>query len=333
MSKVALITGITGQSGSYLAEILLERGYEVHGTLRRASSFNTQRIDHIFNPESRKYIHFGDLSQGLDNLIYDIKPDEIYNAAAQSHVKVSFDVPVYTGDVNALGVARILECVYRGIKSGVLKRDIKFFQFSSSEMFGQTPTPKDGYVEDSPFFPVSPYGCSKLYSYYMTKLYRTGYGMFACNGIMFNKESPRRGPTFVTKKITRAAARIKLGLQNELILGNLNAKRDWQHSKDAMMAAYFIMQQDTPQDFVVASGEHRTIKEFVIQVFNYFGLDWKEFVKYDEDLLRPNEVPELLGNSSKIRSLGWKPEYDFKSLVKEMCDYDLQEARKELARC
>jgi GDPmannose 4,6-dehydratase len=330
MNKIALITGISGQSGSYLAELLLEKGYEVHGIIRRASDFNTNRIDHIFKPEIRDYIHFGDLSTGIDNLIYSIRPDEIYNAAAQSHVKVSFDVPVYTGDVNALGVARLLECIHRGIKSKILSEKIKFFQFSSSEMFGQTPTPETGYNEDSIFTPVSSYGCAKLYSYFMTKLYRSGYNMFACNGIMFNKESPRRGPTFVTRKVTRAAARIKLKQQDKLVLGNLDALRDWNHSKDAVKAIYLIMQQPNPEDFVVASGEQHTVKEFVIEVFNNFDLDWEKYVVLDKSMLRPNEVPNLLGDSTKIRKLGWKPEYTFKTLVNEMCqhDFNLEQMRQ-----
>lgn len=330
MKPVVLLTGVGGQSGSYLSEILFEKGYDVYGIIRRASDFNTKRIDHIFSPERRDQIFFGDVCSGIDNIIYKLRPDFVINLAAQSHVKVSFDQPIYTGDCNAIGVTRILECIYRGIKSGLLNQSIRFIQFSSSEMFGQTPTPKGGYTENSIFHPVSPYGIAKLYGYWITRAYRDGYGMWASNAIMFNKESPRRGPTFVTKKITRAAARIKLGLQDKLYLGNLDALRDWQHAKDAMKAVYLIMQQSKPDDWIVSSQEQHTVKDFVIAVFNYFDLDWKKYVNYKPSLLRPNEVPNLLGNSSKIRALGWKPEYNFDKLVAEMCEYDLNEAKKEL---
>ena len=323
--KVALITGITGQDGSYLSELLLEKGYEVHGVIRRASDFNTGRIDHIFSPEQRGHIHFGDLAQGLDSLLYSIKPDEVYNIASMSHVKVSFDVPVYTGDVTGLAVCRLLEAIRMGVKNGVLSKGIKYYQASSSEMFGQTPTPTDGYNESSPFTPVSPYGCAKLYGYHITKTYRTGYNLFASNGILFNHESPRRGPTFVTRKITRAAARIKLGLQKTLELGNLDAKRDWGHSKDYVRAIWTIMQQPEPGDYVVATGEQYTVRDFLIAVFTHFDLDWEKYVKFEAALLRPNEVPDLLGNSAKIRSLGWKPEYNFQALVTEMCESDFKE--------
>lgn len=320
--KKALITGIGGQDGSYLAELLLSKGYEVHGVIRRASDFNTNRIDHIFDPDSRKFIHFGDLATGLDSLIYKIQPDEIYNIGSMSHVKVSFDQPVYTGDVTGIAVCRLLEAIRMGVQHGWLSRDIKFYQASSSEMFGQTPTPINGYNENSVFTPVSPYGCAKLYGYHITKTYRTGYNLYASNGILFNHESPRRGPTFVTRKITRAAARIKLGLQSDLTLGNLSAKRDWGHSKDYMRAIHLILQQTEPGDYVVATGHQHTVREFVVAVFDHFDLDWEKYVKYDKDLLRPNEVPDLLGDSSKIRSLGWEPQYDFKALVKEMCEVD-----------
>jgi len=331
MSKTVIVLGTSGQDGSYLSELLLSKGYTVHGVIRRASNFNTQRIDHIFNPESKINLHFGDLAQGIDNLIYEIRPDEIYNLAAQSHVRVSFDVPVYTGDINALGVCRILEAIKRGIDNGILKKDIKFYQASSSEMFGQTPTPVGGYTESSIFTPVSPYGVAKLYSYHLTRSYRSGYNLFACNGILFNHESFRRGPTFVTKKVTRIASKIKLGLENEIVLGNLDAKRDWGHSKDYCKAIFAIMQADRPDDWVVASGHHYSIKEFVIKVFNYLDLDWEKYVKYDKSYLRPNEVPELLGNSSKIRKeLNWQPEYDLDAIIKEMVDYDLKELEKEL---
>lgn len=321
--KKALITGITGQDGSYLAELLLDKGYEVQGIIRRSSDFNTRRIDHIFDPESRKYLHFGDLASGIENIIYKIKPDEIYNIGAMSHVKVSFDVPVETGFVTGIAVCRILEAIRQGIAQGILSKDIKYYQASSSEMFGQTPTPDEGYDETSKMTPVSPYGCAKLYGYHMTKTYRTGYNMFASNGILFNHESPRRGPTFVTRKITRAVARIKLGVQDQLILGNLDALRDWGHSKDYMRAIHLILQQENPGDYVVATGEQYSVKDFVIACFDYVGLDYTKYLKYDESLLRPNEVPNLLGNSAKIRALGWKPEYDFKALVKDMMESDL----------
>ena len=325
MTKKALITGITGQDGSYLAEYLTELVYEVHGVIRRASNFNTQRIDHIFAPESRDRIHFGDLAQGLDNLIYTIKPDEIYNLGSMSHVRVSFDVPVYTGDITGLAVCRLLEAIRMGVKNGLLSKDIKYYQASSSEMFGQTPTPEHGYTESSPFTPVSPYGCAKLYGYHITKTYRTGYNLFASNGILFNHESPRRGPTFVTRKITQAVSRIKLGIQKELVLGNLGALRDWGHSKDYMRAIHLILQQPQPDDYVVATGEQYTVKDFVIAAFNYFDLDHTQYVKFSEELLRPNEVTNLLGDSTRIRSLGWKPEYNFQSLVAEMCSSDYEE--------
>lgn len=320
--KKALITGITGQDGSYLAELLLEKGYEVHGVIRRSSDFNTGRIDHIFSPDSKAHLHFGDLAQGIDNLLFQVKPDEVYNLGSMSHVRVSFDVPIYTGDVTGLAVTRLLEAIRMGIKNGILSKNIKYYQASSSEMFGQTPTPTTGYTENSIFTPVSPYGCAKLYGYHITKTYRTGYNLFASNGILFNHESPRRGPTFVTRKITRAAARIKLGIQHELILGNLGALRDWGHSKDYMKAIYLIMQQSEPGDYVVATGEQYSVEEFLHEVFNYLDLDIEKYVKYDKSYERPNEVPNLLGDSSKIRSLGWTPEYSFKALVKEMVDSD-----------
>jgi len=320
--KKALITGVNGQDGSYLAELLLEKGYEVHGVVRRSSNFNTQRIDHLFAPDVKGNIHFGDLSQGLDDLIYRIKPDEIYNLGSMSHVRVSFDVPVYTGDVTGLAVCRILEAIKRGIDNEIISKATKYYQASSSEMFGQTTTPEGGYDEGSVFTPVSPYGCAKLYGYHITRSYRKGYGMFASNGILFNHESPRRGPTFVTRKITIAAAKIALGLQDKLVLGNLDARRDWGHSKDYMEAIYHIMQQPEPDDYVVATGNNYSVLDFVEEVFAYHGLVWQDYVEYDKSYLRPNEVPNLLGNASKIRATGWAPEYDFYTLVKEMCDSD-----------
>ena len=328
--KKAFITGASGQDASYLAEYLLSLGYDVYSTLRRSSLINTKRIDHIFNPESRDKLFYADLAQGMDSLIYKIKPDEIYNLASMSHVRVSFDVPVYTGDVTGIAVCRLLESIKQGIEQGLLKKDIKFYQASSSEMFGQTPTPETGYTEESKMTPVSPYGCAKLYGYHITKTYRTGYNIFACNGILFNHESPRRGENFVTRKITRAVAKIKLGLQDKLYLGNLDALRDWGHSKDYMKAIHLIMQQPEPGDYVVATGEQYSVKDFMIAVFEYHGLDWTKYVEYEPSLLRPNEVPNLLGDSSKIRALGWKPEYNFKALVKEMCDADFKEQINEM---
>lgn len=320
--KVALITGVSGQDGSYLAELLLSKGYEVHGTIRRSSLPNTSRIDHVFDPESRTSIHYGDLQDSsIVNLIYKIKPDEIYNLAAMSHVKISFDQPIYTGDVTGLGVVRLLEGIRRGIENNILSRNIKYYQASSSEMFGISPPPQN---EETKFQPVSPYGCAKLYAYHITKTYRTGYNIFASNGILFNHESPRRGVNFVTRKITIGAAKIKLGLQKELVLGNLDALRDWGHSRDYMEAIWLILQHDKPDDFVVSTGQYHTVREFVEKVFLHHGLDWKQYVKYDEFFLRPNEVPALLGDSKKIRKvLNWEPKCSFDNLVSEMCASDL----------
>jgi len=310
----ALITGINGQDGSYLAELLLSKGYEVHGVIRRASTISTERIDHIFPPESASYIHYGDLEEGLDNLLFDIKPDEVYNLAAMSQVRVSFDIPIYTGMVNAIGVTKLLEACRR-IKC-------KFYQASSSEMYGTTLPPQN---ETSVFSPVSPYGCAKLYAYHMVKAYRAGYGLFACNGILFNHESPRRGHNFVTKKIVNAAVRIRLGLQDKLHLGNLKAMRDWGHSKDYMNAIWMIMQAKEAGDWVVSTGEYHSVEEFLEKVFNYLNIDIKRHVVIDGRLKRPNEVPALLGDSRKIREdLGWKPEYTFESLIKEMIDEELK---------
>jgi len=320
--KKALITGITGQDGSYLAELLIKKGYEVHGVIRRSSDFNTNRIDHILDPEIRDYIHFGDLATGIDSLINSIHPDEIYNMGSMSHVRVSFDVPVYTGDVTGLAVCRILEAIRQAKLVESVDPDIKFYQASSSEMFGQTPTPHLGYHEKSPFAPVSPYGCAKLYGYHITKTYRTGFNLFASNGILFNHESPRRGPTFVTRKVTRAAARIKLKKQAMLKLGNLDALRDWGHAKDYMRAVHLIMQQPEPNDYIVSTGENYTVRDFVKEVFEFHKLNWENYVINNPAMKRPNEVPNLLGDSRKIRKLGWKPEYDFKTLVKEMCEED-----------
>jgi GDPmannose 4,6-dehydratase len=317
----ALITGINGQDGSYLAEILLAKGYDVHGIIRRSSLPNTARIDKTFDPDSNAKIHYGDLSQGIDELLYEIQPDEIYNLGAMSHVKISFDIPVYTGDVVGLASARILEAIRR------MKLKCKYYQASSSEMFGTTPPPQS---ETSPFNPVSPYGCAKLYSYHMTRLYRMGYGIHACNGILFNHESERRGINFVTRKITRGASRIKLGLQESITLGNLNALRDWGHARDYMEAVHLIMQQPVADDWVVSTGFTHSVKEFLVDVFEYLGLDWHKHVIVSDDYKRPNEVPALLGDSTKIRSIGWKPKISYKELIKLMVDSDLREAEHEL---
>ena len=325
--KVALITGVTGQDGSYLTEILLGKGYEVHGVVRRASSINTGRIDHIFDPvdpKGKKYLHYGDLAEGIDHLLYELQPDEVYNLGAMSHVKISFDIPIYTGDITGLGAARILE----GIRKMGLTKKTKFYQASSSEMFGTTPPPQS---ETSCFNPVSPYGCAKLYAYHMTKAYRMAYGMFAANGILFNHESERRGVNFVTRKITMGAARIKLGLQDKLVLGNLDAKRDWGHARDYMEAIHMIMQHDKPEDWVVATGEYHTVREFLLAVFDYFKLDWEKHVVIDNIYNRPNEVPALLGDATKIKNaLGWKPKVSFKELVKLMCDSDYEKEKSTL---
>jgi len=307
--KIALITGCNGQDGSYLSELLLAKGYEVHGIIRRSSIINTQRIDHIFDPESKQYIHYGDLTEGIDHILYEVQPDEIYNLAAMSQVRISFDIPVYTAEVNALGNLRILEAIRK------LKLKTRFYQASSSEMFGTTPPPQN---EQSPFNPVSPYGCAKLFAYHTTRSYRTGYGLFASNGILFNHESPRRGHNFVTQKVINGLVSIKLGLKDKISLGNLAVKRDWGHSKDYMRAIYMIMQHDTPDDFVVSSGEAHTVEEFVDKCLTKLGLDWK-VIEIDKSNFRPNEVPSLCGDSSKIRKLlGWQPEYNLNMIIDEM---------------
>lgn len=315
MSKRALITGINGQDGSYLAELLLSKGYEVHGVIRRASTSNTERIDHLFNPDERGRIHYGDLADGLADLIAELKPDELYNMASMSHVRISFDIPEYTGDITGLGVTRLLHNIYK------LSPKTKFYQASSSEMFGLTPPPQN---ENSPFDPVSPYGCAKLYGYHMTRTYRLGYNLFASNGILFNHESERRGINFVTRKVTRAIARIKLGLIDKLPLGNLDAKRDWGHSQDYMRAIWMIMQHDRPDDFIVSTGEYHTVKEFVELAFQTVNLDPWKYIVIEDHYKRPNEVPALLGDSTKIRKvLGWKPEIEFEELVHRMVLADL----------
>jgi len=328
--KKALVTGITGQDGSYLAEFLLNKGYEVHGLIRRASTFNTGRIDHLYvDPHeqgARFFLHYGDLSDSgqLSHLIYNIQPAEIYHLAAQSHVRVSFDIPEFTGDVTGLGVTRLLEAIRRsGIKT-------RFYQASSSELFGASPPPQN---EESPMRPRSPYAAAKLYAYWMVLNYREAYGMFAVNGILFNNESPRRGETFVTRKITRAVARIKLGLQDKLYLGNLDASRDWGYAPDFVEAMWLMLQQDTPEDFVIATGESHSVREFLEEAFSYAGLDWRQYVEIDPRYFRPTEVDFLLGDARKARErLGWQPQITFKKLVRLMVDADLQ-ALMDMRQC
>jgi GDPmannose 4,6-dehydratase len=317
--KKALIFGITGQDGSYLSELLLEKGYEVHGVMRRSSSFNTGRIDHIFD---KVHLHYGDLADSLSivKLVHDINPDEIYNLAAMSHVKVSFDIPKYSRDVVALGALEIFEACH------ILGSKAKIYNASSSEMFGATPPPQS---ETSPFNPRSPYAAAKLYSYHMANNYRDGYGMFICNGILFNHESPRRGETFVTRKITRALGRIAMGVQKELRLGNLDAKRDWGHAKDYVRAMWEMLQMEKPDNYVVATGESHSIREFLDISFGIIGLNWKDYVVVDPNYFRPTEVESLLGDPSKIKSLGWRNDYSFKDLVHEMVAYDYVLAAQE----
>ena len=326
--KKALITGITGQDGSYLTELLLQKGYEVHGLIRRASTFNTGRIDHLYQdphqPDARLFLHYGDLtdSSQLTHLIYNLRPDEIYHLGAQSHVMVSFEMPEYTGDVTGLGVIRILEALRR---SGVKAR---LYQASSSEMFGDAPPPQG---ETTPFRPRSPYAAAKVYAYWLAANYRAGYGLFCCNGILFNHESPRRGETFVSRKITRAAVRIKLGLQDKLYLGNLKAKRDWGFAPEFVDAMWRILQQDQPDDYVIATGESHSVKEFVKETFGRLNLDWKRYVEMDPRYLRPIEVDHLIGDPRKAkRKLGWEPKVHFKELVRIMVDADLEMERIRL---
>ena len=324
--KKALITGITGQDGSYLAELLLEKGYEVHGIVRRASSFNTGRIDHLINRHLNHELklHFGDLGDGLsvDNLVRKIVPDEVYNLGAQSHVRVSFDTPVFTGDVDGLGTVRLLEAL-RGYGA-------RYYQAASSEMFGKVQEIPQ--KETTPFWPRSPYGCAKVYAYWLTVNYRESYGMHASNGILFNHESPRRGETFVTRKITRAATRIKLGLQNELYLGNLEAKRDWGYAKDYVEAMWLMLQQDNPGDYVIATGETHSVLDFCSAVFEYLDLEVGPYLRHDAKYERPAEVDLLIGDASKAkRVFNWEPKVKFKELVKIMVDADMELAKKELA--
>ncbi|MCX5843388.1 MAG: GDP-mannose 4,6-dehydratase [Deltaproteobacteria bacterium] len=325
--KKAFITGITGQDGSYLAELLLCKGYEVHGLIRRASTFNTDRIDHLYrdshDPDARIYLYYGDLSVSgqLTDLLHAIRPDEIYHLGAQSHVRVSFDMPEYTGDVTGLGTLRLLEAIRKtGMKT-------KFYQASSSEMFGAAPPPQN---EITPFQPQSPYAAAKVYAYHMVKNYRSAYNIFACNGILFNHESPRRGETFVTRKITRAATQIKLGLKNTLFLGNMEAKRDWGFAADFVEAMWLMMQQDEPDDYVIATGETHSVREFVEIVFGKLGLDYKRHVSIDPKYFRPTEVDILLGDATKAKKkLGWTPKVTFEQLIDMMIEADMEMAKKE----
>jgi len=325
--KTALITGITGQDGSYLAEFLLGKGYTVYGIIRRSSSFNTGRINHIYKdphePHPEMRLVYGDLNDGssLNRIIRTTQPDEIYHLGAQSHVRVSFDVPEYTGEITGLGTVRLLEAIREtGVKT-------RFYQASSSEMFGNMPGPLN---ENTPFQPRSPYAAAKVYAYWITVNYREGYGLFATNGILFNHESPRRGETFVSRKITKAAAKIKLGRQDKLFLGNLDAKRDWGYARDYVEAMWVMLQQDEPDDFVIATGETHSVREFLDEAFGYLDLDWKKYVEIDPRYFRPTEVDVLLGDASKAkRVLGWKPRVHFKDLVKLMVDADLESEKQK----
>ena len=324
----ALITGITGQDGSYLTELLLSQDYEVHGLIRKASTFNTQRIDHLYRDPhngiaNRLFLHYGDVAStgNLVDLVYNVKPDEIYHLAAQSHVRVSFDLPLYTGDVTGLGTIRILEAIR---KSGIKAR---FYQASSSEMFGSANPPQD---EQTQFEPQSPYAAAKAYAYWVTRNYRQGYNLFACNGILFNHESPRRGETFVTRKITRALAAIKKGEQQHLYLGNLDAKRDWGYAPDYVAAMWKMLQLDKADDFVIGTGEAHSVREFLEEAFSYVGLDWEQYVRIDERYFRPNEVDYLLADYSKARQvIEWEPRVKFRDLVRVMVDADLEMAGVE----
>lgn len=318
----ALITGITGQDGSYMAEFLLAKGYEVHGIVRRTSTFNRTRIDHIrpdtSDYEGKLFLHYGELadSEQISNIIYNLKPDEIYHLGAQSHVRISFDIPEYTGNVTGLGTARILEAVRR------CGMEMKFYQASSSEMFGCSPPPQN---ENTPFQPRSPYACAKIYAYYMTRNYRDAYNIFACNGILFNHESPRRGENFVTKKITRGVSSIISGRQKYLYLGNLDARRDWGYSPEYVEFMWKILQNKVPDDFVIGTGESHSVMEFMEAAFSYAGLDFQDHVRIDPKYFRPTEVVDLIADSTKARkSLGWNPEITFNDLVKVMIDADMR---------
>lgn len=328
--KKALITGITGQDGSYLAELLLGKGYEVHGIIRRASSFNTERIDHLYRDRqeenARLILHHGDLADGtnLARLLNETRPDEIYNLGAQSHVRVSFDQPEYTGDVVGLGTQRLLETIRH---AGLIDK-VRYYQASSSEMYGKVQAIPQS--EATPFWPRSPYACAKVYGHWLTVNYRESYGMHASSGILFNHESPRRGETFVTRKITRAATRIKVGLQDRLYLGNLDAKRDWGYAKEYVEMMWLMLQEEAPDDYVVATGETHSVREFVEEVFSYLALDWEALVEYDARYERPAEVDMLIGDASKAKAkLGWEPKVKFKDLVRIMVEADLELAERE----
>jgi len=321
--KKALITGVTGQDGSYLAEFLLAKGYEVYGIIRRSSSFNTGRIDHIYQdqhvPNSHLRLVYGDLNDAssMNRIIRDVAPDEIYNLGAQSHVRVSFDIPEYTGEVTALGSVRLLEAIREA------HIPTKFYQASSSEMFGNAPAPQN---ENTPLLPRSPYAAAKLYAHWMTTTYREGYGLFACSGILFNHESPRRGETFVTRKITKAVARIHAGRQQKLFLGNLDARRDWGFAGDYVEAMWLMMQQDKPDDYVIATGETHSVRDFLEEAFGRMDMDWKKYVEIDPRYYRPAEVDLLLGDASKAKSkLNWKPKVHFRELVHMMVDSDVKD--------
>ena len=328
--KKALITGITGQDGSYLAELLLSKGYEVHGVIRRASTFNTGRIEALYNDVHvngiKLLLHYGDLADSVQmvKLLYELQPDEIYNLGAQSHVRVSFEIPEYTGDIDGLGAQRILEA----IREAGLARKVRYYQASSSEMFGKVQQIPQ--TEATPFWPRSPYGCAKVYAYYLTINYRESYNLHASNGILFNHESPRRGETFVTRKISRAASRIKLGLQDCLYLGNLDARRDWGYAKEYVEMMWIMLQQDVPDDYVVATNETHSVRDFCREAFGHLGLDWEQYVKHDSRYERPAEVDLLIGCPTKAaRQLGWKPKVKFAELVKLMVDHDLDLAKRE----
>lgn len=327
MAKKALITGITGQDGSYLAELLLEKGYEVYGIIRRSSTFNTSRIDHIYQDPHEKNpklkLIYGDLtdSSSVYSILSEVKPDEVYNLAAQSHVRVSFDIPEYTADVTALGAVRLLEAIHKlGLKT-------RYYQASSSEMYGKVQAVPQ--VEETPFYPRSPYAVAKLYGHWITKNFRESYGLYACSGILFNHESPRRGETFVTRKITRAVAQIKAGLQDKLYLGNLDSKRDWGYAKEYVEAMWLMLQQDEADDYVIATNETHTIREFLEEAFSHVGLKWEDYVEFDERYMRPAEVDLLIGDPAKAeKNLGWKPKTTFKELVQIMVDADVEELKE-----
>jgi GDPmannose 4,6-dehydratase len=325
MTKRALITGITGQDGSYLAELLLEKGYEVHGIVRRSSTVVRTRIDHLMSPKAetskRLFLHYGDLadSVALVKLLYRLQPDEIYNLAAQSHVRVSFDIPEYTADITGVGAGRILEAI---IESGIGKK-VRFYQASSSEMFGKVQEVPQR--ETTPFWPRSPYACAKAFAHWLTVNYREAYGLFACSGILFNHESPRRGENFVTRKITVAAARIKAGLQEELFLGNLESRRDWGYAKEYVEGMWLMLQQDKPDDYILATNETHSIRDFLEASFGRLNLDWKDHVKYDERLLRPAEVDLLIGDYAKAKTkLQWEPKVRMAALAAMMVDEDVK---------